>query len=151
MPGQATKAVRSPERRIARRLPKNYALVREIVGQAGHGTHQTANDIYRRARELQPSIGFTTVHRGLARLSAMGEIMKVQLANADAAWYEPVSVAHAHLVCERCGGVSDVGYSTASRTLRSVAERSGVRIDAESITFRGLCRGCAGAKRGRRN
>jgi Fe2+ or Zn2+ uptake regulation protein len=145
MPGQATKPAAKPHG--TRRLPKNYALVRDIVAQSGHGSHQTASDIYLRARKLKPSIGLTTVHRGLTRLSEMGEIMKVQLADADAAWYEPVTQAHAHLLCRRCGSISDVGYATAARTLQSVADRAGVRIDGESITFRGLCRRCAGAKR----
>ncbi len=133
-----------------RRLPKNYALIRKIVERAGPGTHQTAHDIYLRARALQPAIGFTTVHRGLGRLCRLGHVMKIELANADAAWYEPPSPAHAHLVCDACGAVVDVDYATSVRVLQNVAEREGVRIDAETITFRGLCGRCRGGRRTRR-
>ena len=132
---------------LTRRLPKNYALVRDIVLAAGRGAHQSANDIYRKAREAQPSIGFATVHRGLGRLCELGEVMKIQLSGGDSAWYEPPARAHAHLHCDRCGQIVDVDYATAPRTLRSIAEREGVRIEAESLTFRGLCRTCARRRR----
>jgi Fe2+ or Zn2+ uptake regulation protein len=138
------------QRQPARRLPKNYALLREIVHAAGRGTHQTASDVYRRAREVQPSIGFATVHRGLGRLCERGEVMKIQLSSGEAAWYEPPSPAHAHLVCDACGAVRDVDYATSTRTLRALGERQGLRIDGESITFRGLCRACANRRGARR-
>jgi len=124
-----------------RQLPKNYALLRDLV-LAGGGAHLTANEIYRRAREAQPSIGFATVHRGLNRLCRLGEIMKIQLSSADAAWYEAAVAPHAHLLCNRCGSVVDVAYTTPARTLRTLAEREGVRIESEALTFRGLCKPC---------
>jgi Fe2+ or Zn2+ uptake regulation protein len=51
-----------------RRLPKNYALVLDIVRTGGRGTHRTASDIYSIARERQRNVGVATVHRGLSRL-----------------------------------------------------------------------------------
>jgi len=125
------------------RLPRNYELIREIVCAAGCGTHQTAGDIFHEARRRQPSIGYATVHRGLTRLCELGAILKIEIPSGDAAWYEPPAPAHAHLFCTRCSALVDVDYATSRRTLRSIAEREGVLIAAEVVTFRGLCQTCA--------
>ena len=125
------------------RMPRNYELIREIVCAAGRGAHQTAGDIFHEARQRQPSIGYATVHRGLTRLCELGAILKIEIPSGDAAWYEPPAPAHAHLFCTRCGALVDVDYATSQRTLRSIAEREGVLIAAEVVTFRGLCQACA--------
>ena len=133
----------APVRSQTSRLPKNYELLRQLVYKAGRGSHQTANDIFGKARALQPTIGLATVHRGLARLAEMGEIMRIQVAHGEAAWFEPAAPHHAHLLCGGCGTLVDIDYATAPRTLRAVAEREGVQIDGETLTFRGFCRSCA--------
>jgi Fe2+ or Zn2+ uptake regulation protein len=128
------------------RLPHNYELIREIVLAAGCGSHQTAGDIFRKARERRPAIGYATVHRGLVRLRELGAILKIEIPSGDAAWYEPPAPAHAHLFCTRCKELVDVDYAATQRTLRTLAEREGLHIDAAIVTFRGLCRTCtAGA------
>jgi Fur family ferric uptake transcriptional regulator len=124
------------------RLPHNYELIREIVLAAGRGSHQTAGDIFQKARERRPAIGYATVHRGLARLCELGAILKIEIPSGDAAWYEPPAPTHAHLFCIRCAGLVDVDYVTSQRTLRLLAEREGLRIAAADVTFRGLCRAC---------
>ncbi|MFY9779979.1 MAG: transcriptional repressor [Candidatus Baltobacteraceae bacterium] len=125
------------------RLPRNYELIREIVLAAGCGSHQTAGDIFAKARERRPAIGYATVHRGLARLCELGAILKIEIPSGDAAWYEPPAPAHAHLFCTRCGELVDVDYVAPQQTLRALAQREAVRIAAAIVTFRGLCRPCA--------
>ncbi|MGP6157361.1 MAG: transcriptional repressor [Vulcanimicrobiaceae bacterium] len=129
------------------RLPRNYELIREIVLSAGCGAHQTAGDIFQKARALRSAIGYATVHRGLTRLCELGTILKVEIPSGDAAWYEPPAPAHAHLLCTRCAALVDVDYATSQRTLRALSERQGVRIEAALVTFRGLCGACAAAAR----
>ncbi len=125
------------------RLPDNYALLRAIVQQAGRGSHQTAQEIFVAARAQQPRIGFATVHRGLARLCDRGDILKIDVPSGDAAWYEPPAPPHAHLRCDECGALVDVDYATTKRTLKRIAERTGVEITTESLTFRGRCAACS--------
>jgi Fe2+ or Zn2+ uptake regulation protein len=126
------------------KLPANYALLRDIVHAAGRGAHRTAADIYRIAREAQPTIGLATVHRGLTRLCEAGAICRIGVPHADAAWYEAPAPPHAHLLCTACGSLCDVAYATSSEVLTGVAKREGVQISEETITFHGLCAACAG-------
>ncbi len=131
--------------RQPRRLPKNYALIRDIVHANGLGSHQTAGHIYATARAAQPAIGFATIHRGLARLCETGDILKIDVPGGGAAWYEPPAPTHAHLLCDRCSAVVDVDYTTSAETLAAIAAREGVRIAGEILTFRGLCGRCVTA------
>lgn len=123
-------------------LPANYRVVLEAVNEFGHGRHASAQDIYVRARELRPGIGFTTVHRALGRLHSLGHILKLDISGEDSAMYEPSTTSHAHFRCTVCGAVKDVDYSPDPATLAGLEARHGLSIRGESITFTGVCAGC---------
>lgn len=123
-------------------LPPNYRTVLEVVERAGPGSHLTAQEIWIRARELQPRIGFATVHRGLGRLHELRAVMKIDVTGEASAVYEPVTSPHAHFRCTACGEIDDLDYAVPAQTRRELARRHGVRIEHEAVTFTGLCRSC---------
>jgi Fe2+ or Zn2+ uptake regulation protein len=127
------------------RLPKNYALLRDVVDSTP-ALHRTAHEVFLEARRRQPTIGYATVHRGLTRLCELGVILKVEVPGGDAAWYEPAAPPHAHLICEGCRRVVDVHYHTPSRLLTGLAAREGLELDSEVVVFRGRCHDCVVAK-----
>jgi len=124
------------------RLPKNYALVLDIVNQAGKGTHLSMSDVYVEARRRRPGIGFSTVRRGLSRLQALGMIARIDVAGAEAAAYEPLAEPHAHFYCTSCGRISDVEYALPPGVRGAIAAHVGVEITGESVTFSGRCARC---------
>jgi Fe2+ or Zn2+ uptake regulation protein len=125
------------------RLPGNYRLILDVVNEYGAGRHASAQDVYVRARELRPGIGFTTVHRGLARLHELGYVLKLDITGEGSALYEPVTKPHAHFRCSDCGAVDDVDYASDAHTRAALEARYGLAIRNESITFSGLCRSCS--------
>lgn len=127
------------------KLPPNYRVVLDAVGAYGAGRHATAQEIYARARELRPGIGFTTVHRGLARLHELGHILKLDISGEGSALYEPATKAHAHFRCTVCGAVADLDFASDAATRAALEARHAVTIASESITFTGRCRSCAPA------
>ena len=114
----------------------------DVVEDAGPGSHLTAQEIWVRARALQPRIGFATVHRGLIRLHECGAVMKIDVPGEAAAVYEPAASPHAHFRCAGCGAISDLQYAVPAQTVRLLAERHGVAIDREAVTFTGRCAHC---------
>jgi len=96
-------------------LPANYRMILDVVNEYGAGRHATAQDVFMRARELRPGIGFTTVHRGLARLHELGYVLKLDITGEGSALYEPAAEAHAHFRCTACGSVADVDYASDAR------------------------------------
>jgi Fe2+ or Zn2+ uptake regulation protein len=123
-------------------LPPNYRTVLDVVEQAGPGSHLTAQEIWVRARRQQPRIGFATVHRGLIRLHELGAVMKIDVPGEASAVYEPAASPHAHFRCNRCGLLADFDFAVPSETLRALAERQGVTIEHETVTFTGRCKDC---------
>jgi Fe2+ or Zn2+ uptake regulation protein len=95
-----------------------------------------------RARALQPRIGFATVHRGLSRLHELGAVMKIDVCGESSAMYEPAASAHAHFRCTDCGAITDIDYAVPAQTVRRLAERHGVAIEHEAVTFTGRCATC---------
>lgn len=126
------------------RLPANYRVVLEAVNAYGSGRHATALDVYAEARRLRPGIGFTTVHRGLARLHELGHVLKLDLSGEDSALYEPATESHAHFRCTGCGLVEDVDFTCDAATRERLEASHHMAISSESVTFTGLCGSCAG-------
>jgi Fe2+ or Zn2+ uptake regulation protein len=125
------------------KLPANYRVILDVVNEYGSGRHATAQDVFMRARERQPHIGFTTVHRALARLHKLGHVLKLDITGEGSAMYEPATEDHAHFRCTGCGAVEDVDYAIDVATRTQLEARHGVAIRHESITFSGLCRSCS--------
>ena len=123
-------------------LPPNYRTVLDVVEAAGPGSHLTAQEIWLRARRVQPRIGFATVHRGLGRLHELGAVMKIDVPGEASAVYEPAASPHAHFRCTGCGAIADLDYAVPAETLAALARRLDVVIDAETISFSGRCARC---------
>jgi Fe2+ or Zn2+ uptake regulation protein len=125
------------------KLPKNYALVLEIVRKQGQGVHASLHEIYSSARRQRPGIGHTTVYRALQRLNDLGLIAEVALPGANSALFEPAAPSHGHFLCKDCGKVSDLAFALRPATLRKLSEENGLTIDDASVVLRGLCSDCA--------
>lgn len=128
------------------RLPKNYAFLLELLRERAPGTHQSTAEVYEQARGLQPTIGYSTVQRGLRRLAALGLVQEVHLPGSDAALYEPMSAGHAHFACRGCGVTLDVPYITPERILRKLSSALRLNITGETLTFTGVCGPCHNAE-----
>jgi Fe2+ or Zn2+ uptake regulation protein len=124
------------------RLPKNYQLVYEILQAAGCGVHLSTHDVFTRAKRRRPTIGFSTVYRGVQRLADLSLIDEIAVPGADRAVYELTGVPHAHFRCDRCGVVQDVAYRLSSKTIAALAKKTGARIDETMLTLSGRCRAC---------
>ncbi len=123
-------------------LPKNYRLVYDIVLESGPGRHLTMSDVFARAADRRPGIGYSTVYRGLVRLRDLGLVAEIVVPGADSATYEPVGPRHAHVRCSACGSIEDAAYTLPPRVLRSVAAETGFAIESGTVTFSGLCARC---------
>jgi Fe2+ or Zn2+ uptake regulation protein len=138
---------RTAPRTAARNLPRNYALVLDVIRSPGLHHHRTAVEIFDETRARNPDVGFATVHRGLGRLVELGLIAKVELPGGAAALYESETGAHAHLRCRRCGAVRDVDAAVVPEARAELARRDADFIpDAAGATFLGVCRTCGGER-----
>ena len=75
-------------------------------------SHPTSEDIYRRVKEIHPSISRSTVYRTLDTLVRAGEITEIPNRRASTR-FDTNDTPHQHIVCEACGRMEDIELSTA--------------------------------------
>ena len=123
---------------MERRNTKQRQLVLEVVRQ--HGGHISADEVYLKAREIDPSISRGTIYRNLKLLGQSGEIKQVRLPGADQ--FDVRTDRHDHLICKQCGRLVDVVLPYDEQLDRQLAAQSGCRIYSHQTLFDGLCPKC---------
>jgi Fe2+ or Zn2+ uptake regulation protein len=68
--------------------------------------------------------------------------MKIEVPGGTAAVYEPPASPHAHFRCTACGHIADLAFALPAATRAALAERYGVAIEDETVTFSGRCADC---------
>jgi Fe2+ or Zn2+ uptake regulation protein len=130
------------------RLPKNYALVRDMVIEHGTGHHLTATDVHSHAKRRQPRIGYSTVYRALNRLARLGLVAEVLVPGADVTYYESVAGPHAHFRCAECGRIDDLDYRLPKAAVAKIAREHGFEISDVLVNVSGRCATCRKAAAG---
>lgn len=108
-------------------------------------SHPTVDEIWDEVRKFMPEVSRTTVYRILETFAGLKIIRKVCHPGAVAR-YEDKTARHHHLLCIRCGKMTDLDNPALDR-IKFPGEESGFRIEDYSIQFRGLCVECAEAAR----
>ena len=76
----------------------------------------TAEQVYDKLREIYPTVSLATVYNNLNKLCRANLIRRVSV-EGFADRYDRV-VRHDHLVCQRCGRLSDITLEDLTPTLR---------------------------------
>ena len=121
-----------------------------------HHDHPSPDAVYRAARRAVPALSLATVYKTLDVFDRVGLARVVNPLHAEARYDARVDHHH-HLVCVRCKRLDDVEASLlraqVPRTLEAIGLPEAARRDFDvvdwQITFRGLCRACAGKKKAR--
>lgn len=116
----------------------------DVILNAGE-EHLAAGEILRRVRHTVPDVAESTVYRTLASLEDLGVISHLHLANGASA-YHPAGTRHQHLVCSRCGQVTDVPDTVFDELASVIDTFYGFSIDASHVALQGRCSACRAAE-----
>ncbi|MDR3763866.1 MAG: Fur family transcriptional regulator [Acidobacteriota bacterium] len=111
--------------------------------------HPAVDEIWEQARESMPEVSRTTVYRTLEMFSKLRIIRKVCHPGAVAR-YEDKTNRHHHLLCLRCGKMTDLDDPSLDK-LHLPGAGTGYQIEDYSIQFRGLCKKCMADKKHKQN
>lgn len=100
----------------------------------------TADQIYLLMKADFPRMALATVYNNLKSLCEEQKIRKITL-EGQPDRYER-SVRHDHLVCRRCGGLSDITLRDLTETLRS---QTGLEDFTYDLRINYLCQACRSA------
>lgn len=115
------------------------AVVSTLYGGADH--HVTAEDVASAVQVDHPDVHLSTVYRTLESLEGLDVVARVDLGPGPAVFHL-VDHAHHHLVCTRCGGVTEVPADVVDALAAVLDERYGFAAAPNRLTVSGLCRDC---------
>ena len=124
-----------------------YSKQRELVYQAvlQSACHPTADMIYEAVRAQEPAVSLGTVYRNLGRLVEEGLVRRIVLPNTPDRFDRRLE-EHQHLLCQRCGGLFDLGPGVPFHFLhakRQIESCSPFTVTGYALYFTGVCPGCA--------
>jgi len=131
---------RTTLRKSGRRVTSQRALILEII-QKGEG-HLDADEIYRRARAVQPRLSLSTVYRTLKAFKEPGLIEELHFDDTHHHYEMKSTRKHHHLVCLGCGKVVEFQYSLARYLKRSVPEVKDFEVVDAELRLSGYCSQC---------
>lgn len=138
-----------PPALLERLRERGYRLTaqRRVVAQVleGENVHLTADEVHEQAVVLLPEISRATVYSTLQQLTDLGEVRELNFDGRSRRYDPNVSPVHHHLVCDRCGRVTDVAHGVDAPALDATEVAGMGTVVAAEITYHGRCLTCADA------
>ena len=113
-----------------------------VLEQLGELPHADAEQVFQAVSRSLPTTSIQSVHNILADLSNAKLVRRIEPAGSTARYERRVGDNHHHVVCTRCGAVSDVDCVVGEPPCLTPSSSSGFTIHTAEVTFWGLCPSC---------
>ncbi|MBI5180297.1 MAG: transcriptional repressor [Nitrospirae bacterium] len=108
----------------------------------GNKSHPTAEDIYKAVSKRFSTMSLATVYNTLEALKRKGVVLELTI-DPNKKRFDPDTISHHHIICIRCGKVSDVSDNKLMLNMPKVSMRD-FKIMNWHIDFHGICMECEG-------
>jgi Fur family ferric uptake transcriptional regulator len=110
--------------------------------------HLSIEELYLQLRDAHPTIGYATVYRTLKLFAESGIAREFQFGDGQTRYEHVVAGEHHdHLVCVRCGAISEFTNDVVEAIQNEVAASHGFIIQYHKMELYGLCSACQELKR----
>ncbi len=116
-------------------MTKYSKAILQIINNSNE--HLTAEQIFFRLKSMFPKVVLATVYNNLNQLSEQEQIRKITLENA-ADRYDK-TYRHDHLICKKCGKISDIPLFDLTENLQ---KEIGVEICSYDLKLFYICGEC---------
>jgi len=123
-----------------KRTTTQRKLLLDLIQQAGG--HLDADELYRRAREQEPTISLSTVYRNLKLFKELDLIKERHFVEEHHHYETKATVGHHHLVCLGCGKVIEFENPLIERMQRQLGQQKGFVITDVEVRMAGYCDRC---------
>lgn len=117
-------------------------LVLQAVAELGHATPEQVCD---HVQGEATSLNLSTVYRALDLLEELGVVSHTHLTHGSPTYQVADHVDHLHLVCRRCGSITEADLGLAEPLAAAVARQHGFVTDLPHLSLHGVCADCAGS------
>jgi Fur family ferric uptake transcriptional regulator len=123
-----------------KRITPQRSLLLQVIRQSKG--HLDADEVYRLARERDPTISLSTVYRNLNMLKELGLISELHLDQEHHHYELKDATEHYHLICSGCGQVVEFDSSLVGDLMNQVSGEKDFLIERAHIDLVGLCAKC---------
>ena len=122
-----------------RRFSRQRQMVLDVV--KNRTKHPTADKVYEILKKDHPEISLGTVYRNLNLLAEMGEISRVETSSIKD-HFDGNQHPHAHFVCRKCGGVSDLNLDISLLLQSAKGVEGSFQVEDCKVLVQGVCEDC---------
>jgi Fe2+ or Zn2+ uptake regulation protein len=144
-PGPATRHAAEELRGVGLRVTAARLAIIETVRT---GDHLGVEAIAAGVRDRVGHVSTQAVYEALRALSAAGLLQRIEPAGSPARYEGRVGDNHHHLVCRRCGKITDVDCAVGQAPCLEPVSNAGYQVDQADVTYWGICPDCQGTTRG---
>lgn len=105
-------------------------------------THPSAEQIFQDLKVNNPSMSLATVYNNLKVLIEEGFVTEIKLNNDNTSYFDFMGHQHLHVVCEKCGKITDFMDVDIPLIKNEAAEQTGYVITKAQLTTYGICLTC---------
>ncbi len=114
----------------------------KLLERLEHATRpMTAQELH--AELADAKMDLATVYRSLNKFADAGLVTRVQLGDEFDRFEFVKPHHHHHIVCNKCGKVSEIELCNLDALSNAIAKRTGFRNIEHQVVFRGECQECA--------
>ena len=107
--------------------------------------HVSVEDLVLASRRRNRAVGFATAYRTVKLLARLGYAKELDFGDGITRYENNLLEHHDHLVCRKCGSVSEFREPRIENLQEQVAEKHGFRSTMHRLDIYGFCRRCAAA------
>ena len=122
------------------RLTPQRMMVLEAVESSED--HISAEEIHAKAKARYPYLNISTVYRTLELLKEQGLVAESDLGSGRLVYHPEEKARHHHLVCRKCGKVTDIDASVFKQLQDELSARYAFDAEFEHIAVFGSCKNC---------
>lgn len=119
--------------------PQRAAVLKALTSG---GSHPTVEQIYENVRAAFPMTSLATIYKALAVLKEVGAVCELRIDGGGTRYDGRRDEPHPHLICVRCGRITDLDITPTGGTIKEVEDRTGYRVVSHRNDFFGVCPDC---------
>lgn len=113
-----------------------------ILEAVRSGDHLVAEAVAERVRQRVGTVSTQAVYEALHALTKAGLLRRIEPAGSPARYEGRIGDNHHHLVCRRCGAITDVDCAVGRAPCLEPSADAGYQIDEAEVIYWGLCPSC---------
>ena len=105
--------------------------------------HVSVDELYDRVRQVDNSVGYSTVWRNLKLICKVGLAQEVNLGDGVTRYDRVTKAPHGHLYCLQCKELTEFDVKDVLGFLTLAAKKHGFAAEGFKVEIQGLCSTCS--------